>query len=598
MKNSARLATTTSSRRALIAAMLFALSACSGGAGSDNVVPRGAPQAATAHKVAGSITIRIPKHRASRHRRSKYISPSTESIQVTANPAPSCTGCSPEFTIAGDLLPQSFGCTVQDVCKLPFAALPGTYAFTVATYDGLVDANRNPTGSVLSQNQGVVFTIVAGKQNALNLTLSGVPVFLNVGLAGGSSPHALMSYSHTPRMIGLSSSASFTFAPLDEDGNVIVGPGTPAFAVSGGSPFKVTQTGAQTFSIAAPAAYTTARGILTFTSHDPGCLAANAKCNQQIPVTFDQLLATTSGANGLSLWPVDAPASAAIAPTQVNININVAPAFDSKWDVFVEESDDTHLAEYKPPYTSAPTLIPIAQANMILVDAQDDLVLPEVNSSQVVVLAPPYTGTPQFVSTGIVAPTVAAIDGSGNLWIVNNQVGGVQNLVRYAAPYVGGSPDVTIGTGILDAIALAFDTSGHVYALNANNSGMGAFDITQYPAVDGAAPSQTYVGTASASLKFATGMVFSPASGTLLVDSSGDQVLNQYSPTSATAVASSPLANQAPQGMALDDDGVDWIADTLLQGSVTGYLDPYTNFDAVASGFAPNSTLLAVSPLH
>ena len=117
------------------------------------------------------ITIEVPKKRLRTGKAGSYISPATQSLSIAITPKSGGTTVVNE-TI--DLTPTSPGCKSTPsgtVCSiLSVAAAPGPYVATVSAYSGL-----GGSGSVLSQAQNEPFSIVAGVQNQILLTLYGVP---------------------------------------------------------------------------------------------------------------------------------------------------------------------------------------------------------------------------------------------------------------------------------------------------------------------------------------------------------------------------------------------------------------------------------------
>ena len=153
-----------------------AMTACSGGnAPGSQTVPRVAAPVRT-HKVKATIRIAIPKRKHHRRRsiRGHYVSSATQSIAIAITPS----GGSPasyneDLTVASN--PNCTESLISPlICTINLQLAPGSYTATFATYDGLLSSGR-PTGSELSANQSVSFSIAVGQSNELNAVLDGIP---------------------------------------------------------------------------------------------------------------------------------------------------------------------------------------------------------------------------------------------------------------------------------------------------------------------------------------------------------------------------------------------------------------------------------------
>jgi hypothetical protein len=198
-----------------IAALALAamLAGCGGGHTSSSLPPTTIAH----HKGSGSVTFVIDEPSQSGTSSSKrgvkpqYISPATQSIAIAI------TGPT-DVTETANLTIGSSGCTstlANIVCTLTVPGLapcttPPTncYTATITTYD-----ETGGTGNVLSEAQAVTFTVTAGEDNNVGLTLSGVPATIFAAALNASANTVLVE-------------------ALDADANVIVGPGAPTFSVS------------------------------------------------------------------------------------------------------------------------------------------------------------------------------------------------------------------------------------------------------------------------------------------------------------------------------------------------------------------------------
>jgi DNA-binding beta-propeller fold protein YncE len=232
------------------------LCACSGSPSTQAVplaprVPSSSPSQAAAGKTATRVVITIPAHAAARAktRRPSYVSPSTQSITVQVDDAtPTVQNLSPT---APDC--SGAGANYPYTCTVPIAASPGSHTFTFVTYDG-----SSAAGNELSANS-IVQTIDAGQNNAIAVTLAGVPVAVQVDPAVGQS-------GITGDQTGLTFVGRLTqklmIVTVDADGNDIVGPGAPALAVSVNGP--------SAGSGIAIASSTTSANQFLLSSSDPG----------------------------------------------------------------------------------------------------------------------------------------------------------------------------------------------------------------------------------------------------------------------------------------------------------------------------------------
>ena len=158
-------------------------------------------------------------------RHAQYVSQAT--TQMVVNVQTGCPGaCVPVsgFPFTASLTPTSGGCTSSPSstsCQITIALVPGNYFATLVTEDA--------SGAALSAAQSIPFTIVAGTNNVIPVTLGGIPASvdfvpsLSSKLSAGSGGFAIGSCS--------SPQAADVLA-ADADGYYIVGPGAPAVSLS------------------------------------------------------------------------------------------------------------------------------------------------------------------------------------------------------------------------------------------------------------------------------------------------------------------------------------------------------------------------------
>jgi hypothetical protein len=207
------------SARAWIPVLVLVLgtSACAGGG---NSVPSGNRTLAAKTRIPVAFTMHWPARPAAQaRRRPAFVSPSTQSIVIEVNPDASTPG---PITFAN--APSIAGGTSTVTIDAP----AGNDVFVISLYDQpQVPAETTAAGNELG-SVTVAQTIVANVTNTLSATAIGtvarvrigpLPNQSNVLAIGGSSPPAFELVGRAP--------ATFTVAPLDVDGNVIVQPDAP-----------------------------------------------------------------------------------------------------------------------------------------------------------------------------------------------------------------------------------------------------------------------------------------------------------------------------------------------------------------------------------
>jgi hypothetical protein len=199
------------------AGAILLLTGCAGG--GMPAVPTATGQTATAY-----VVIKIPSSTSrsaasSSNRRPAYVSPATQSITVQVD------GGSPTVQNLTSKAPQcaSAGANVPLNCTVPVSASPGVHALTFITYD-----QPNAAGSHLSANS-ISVTFVAGKNPVIPVILAGVPASLQLV---PRLPSNAFSGNAATGVAFSGAAQAVLITALDADGNYIVGPGEPSFAVS------------------------------------------------------------------------------------------------------------------------------------------------------------------------------------------------------------------------------------------------------------------------------------------------------------------------------------------------------------------------------
>jgi len=483
-------------RTVLVALGLTLLTACGGG-GSARAVP-GSPNTQSAARQPVTITIDVPKSSgASNHRHPQYISPAT--TELTVNIQSGCPGaCAPVsgYPKTVGLTPTSSGCTstlASTQCVLTLALEPGNYVGTFTTID--------PAVNTLSTATNVAVNVVAGANNVIAVSLSGVPASLiaSVLSTGGATTTMLVS-------------------ALDADSNIIVGAGAPSFAIAqSGSAVGLTQpttASPNVFTVSAGAAGTTQLTITASygsgaTNACGGTIGGVCTLTQHLTSTGSTTLfvlnnyTATSGVLGVFPLPLGGAASnteylgqgpIALAfdasgnvyvtndlggsygssvnvygtqytgvPIQTISSGLLVPhgiAFDSHENLFVSDTHNQNVVEYAPPYTAAPiaTIGGAGDARGLAIDAKNDVFVSDFLGGAVREYAPPYTALTATIRTGLANPYALTIAPNGNLFVADVTNG----FNEYAPPYAG-APIATavVGTDALEGVAL--DALGNLY---------------------------------------------------------------------------------------------------------------------------------------
>jgi hypothetical protein len=173
------------------------------------------------------VSIRIPRKHV---RRGRFIAPSTRALSITIDP-----GSAAQVTVDANLTPGSPGCS-NGVCTIVVNPTVGRHLFDVRAYDEPF-AGGVPRGNLLSQTLGLPFAVRRGVENRIGVVLEGVPVSLVVSAdpgedVGGDQVAGFVWYGAFSADGSTSYPRTFTVAPLDADGNVIAGLGSPAISIT------------------------------------------------------------------------------------------------------------------------------------------------------------------------------------------------------------------------------------------------------------------------------------------------------------------------------------------------------------------------------
>ncbi len=183
---------------------------------------------------------------------------------------------------------------------------------------------------------------------------------------------------------------------------------------------------------------------------------------------------------------------------------------------------------------------------------------------------------------GIDVPENIAVDGEGNVWVVNslNSISELASSGAPVSPSTGGFYGIGGYTGIEEPYGIAVDTSGIVWISNPNSSYITAVNstgaqITNSPFSTGASTRPTYVAIDPSGNIWATSDPGSGTPGIIKLPAGGG---------AASTFTGGGLSG--PYGMAIDHSGNIWVANNT-SGTVSEFTNagtPYTLSPFVAGG--------------
>jgi hypothetical protein len=471
--------------------------------------------------------------------------------------------------------PNSAGCTPAaggSTCQLALSLPSGAYVGTVGS-------------------AGIAFTVSPGSNNALNLTLGGVPSQIAVVPASFTSAQTqagvvdLYGAGKHPLLVEM----------LDANQNVMVGGTGTSFSLnqSGGSlSVSVAQGTAapNLFYVTASSAPSGSFAILHVGANygAPGnpCMQSGAVCTGTARIDVRQLLGVAnSAANSVTLYV--AGQSTPLATIQNGVTNPQALVFDGAGDLFVANQPGT-VTEYAPPYNQAPVIIGggINHPQSLAVDARGDIFVANGSGSNTVTIyAPPYTGgTVATIASNVNDPVSLALDSNADLFVVN---AAASTVAEYTPPYAG-TPTI-ISRGLNTPSSLALDSRGNLFVANLNSTPNSVVEYAP-PFSDASAPVATITNGVNEQGSIAL------VSSNLFVPNQGANTVTEYaapytnSPTTIAGGQSQPLA------LAVDSAGNLYVAN-YGNNTVTFYSSPYApgSWGTIANGI--NAPLaLALSP--
>lgn len=438
-------------RRSAAALLAALFASCSSPHANGGFVPGAlsSPGAASRHRARSSVrlVIHIPRHR---RRTPLYVSPNTQSATIAIGPVKLSVG----------LAASSANCSNAPAgltCSVAMALAPGTYSGSITLYDGALNGSGQPTGNVLSLNQGFPVKVVAGQSNVPSITLDGVPAgmtFLPL------TPSTIVANGTSFEMIGAGSSARIAAYAIDPDGNVIVGPGAPTFSAAATGGFTASGNGS-VIELTAPAHFASGLSSLSIAAVSPACAQPQAVCSFKVTIAFLPLVAVASSGDNAVI--IVRPFVGGLYAVITNgISGPAAIAFDSNGNLFVGNQIAETVTKYVPPYTGPPSVtlnvhngykpasIAVAPSGTLAIsDDHGDVVTYAASTyAQIGILNTNYNATQ------------VSFDASNNLWIDPNEISGY-GVERYPAPAYA-TANVQLTTNSVPE-SIAFDAAQNAY---------------------------------------------------------------------------------------------------------------------------------------
>ena len=307
-----------------------------------------------------------------------------------------------------------------------------------------------------------------------------------------------------------------------------------------------------------------------------------------------------------------------------------ALTFDSSGDLWVADSYGNRILEYKAPFTTAeaaslvigqPSFTSIAPAatstglntpNGLAFDSSGDLWVSDSSNNRVLEYKAPLStaeaaslviGQSNFTSGALVAasatsldsPYGLALDSSGNLWVADLQNG---RILEYASPFstheaatlVIGEPNLTATNdevskaGLNAPNAVTFDSSGNLWVVDGHRVLEYTKPFATHEAASLVIGQNTFTNsstvTTSTGMDMPAGIAFDSSGNLWIADSGNDRVLRYGAPLSTfeaaslvmgqsnfTSAATTPETQPTaaglndPTGVAVDSSGNLWVAD-------------------------------------
>jgi YD repeat-containing protein len=568
-------------RRVAFMLILVALTGCAGSSGSP--VPAPQPTAGTAqHTAQVELVITIPKTSAApAHVHPHYISPSTQSMAIGV-----MQGGVPVINETTNLTPTSSGCSstlASTVCTLTLALDPGNYIATLTTYDQPLGA-----GNVLSEGQNIAFTVLAGVNNQIALTLSGVPASYVVTpqnlVTTGSDAHGFT--------IAGTQAQTFTVSALDVDGNYIVGVGAPTYTIaqSSGSGWTIANPSAaqpNNFTIT-PATTQNSSATLQVTANfsDSTCSLPSAVCTaaftvkNDLPTLFVAACATSGCGGGSDAVLVYQPPYTG-TPTTITSSIDgpAQLALDGSQNLYVANVYASSVGAYAPPYTSVPYATLSTGGLGVQVTPGGAVVVTRFISGAGVFEYPSIFSSTSIATLSSFTLNFAqpAIDASGNIWLMPS----ANELAAFAPPTFNQIDDTSVPPSIVQAFAVSPSEEVYVAGSTLVAVGPAGGALQSYVLPSGTAYGVTYDPSGDAVAATTSGVVILNSSASLLTTI-----------TNGVSITAGPGGLPCPQCVAVDNGYDIFVANNNAQ-TVTIYKPPYSSVAvSIPTGYTPEAVLL------
>lgn len=586
---------------AIAVAAALSLTACAGSGGQGSIiVPQGNAGGASSPAGIGSTTVKI------------YVPAGAVATQANARPfvssppplpATGVTSLSPQATTTPPVTtpPPAPGSQLVSINVTG----PTTIAQTVSVGPNSGGCTPSPGGSTcqlsLSLPAGsytgtigsaaIAFTVTPGSNNALNLTLGGVPAQIAI------VPGSFTSAPNSTGGIDLYGAGKHLLVVemLDANQNVIVGGGVGfTLAQIGGSlPLSVAPAGTvgpNVFYVTPASAPSGSAATLRVNQSSFGavnpCAQSGAVCTATTRVDVKQLLAVAnSGSNSVALY-----VNASLVPVATMQNGVASPqalVFDGNGDLFVANQPGS-VAVYPAPYNQTPTAITagVNHPQALAIDARGDLFVANGNGSNTVTIySPPYGGPPTLtIGSNVDDPVSLALDSVGDLFVVNTAA---NTVTEYAPPY-SGAP-VVLSKGLNAPSSVALDARGNLFVANLNST---PSSIVEYapPFTNSSSPIVTITNGINEQGSIAV------ISSNLFVPNQGANTVTQYS-APYTGTPTTIIGGQSqPVALAIDASGNLYVAN-YGNNTVTEYAAPYAPgaWTTISTGISA-PLALALSP--
>lgn len=530
-----------SARRISVIALVALTSACSGG-GAHALPPATQAPAAKA-RVPVSFTMHWPvRNTAQAKRRPAFVSPSAQAVIIEVNPDAATPG---PITFAN--APAAGGTST-----ITIDAPAGQDVFVISLYDQpQVAAETTAAGNELGR-VSVAQTIAQNVTNTLSATVIGTVAGVRIGPLPNQSNIVAVAGSNPPsyELVGRAP-ATFTVAPLDVDGNVIVQPDAPP-AIS-----------------------------LTPNVRATGVLSVNPVSGTTNQYTVQAIAAnTTASPTALVATAFDANGNSAISSTIVDETSAVYVAYANGGAPAVAR----YAADGTPVPLAAGAFAGLQNPVALAYDAGDREIL-VADAGTGAVLAFDESGAP---IAGFVAPAVAGANGvaydphDGNVYATGSS--GVTVFSPSGGAPAAGAPAAFAAA---NAQGIAFDAVAPGFALNELVTGN-----TATPAL--AFYSETGGGAGSSAI---TPVPIAVAYGSPLTVTQSPQTTAQLYVTSATGVAAFTATGAAvttvadtgsPFGVVVDPNSREPQVVERSGNGLTTYLTDLSAVDAARSFSTPS----------